>query len=383
MLKKYHLFTPGPTMVPADVALAGAKDMVHHRTDQFHGIYEECAVKLQSIFVTKQRVLTLNATGTGAMEAAVANLVSPGEKIITFNGGKFGERWTKIGKALGAQVHEVKYGWDDAATPDKLEKALQDAPDAVGIYTQLTETSSGILNPVRELAELAHQHGKFMVIDAISGMLAHPCPMDEWELDVLLSGSQKGFMMPPGLAFIALGPRALEKMNQTKRVTFYFDLVAAIKNDEKKTHPWTSNVSLFQQLNTSLDLLLAEGLPEILRRHQIQGDAVRAAADALGFPRLSARFPCNVLTPILMPEGILASKVVKFMRDEWGIYMAAGQDDYKDKIVRIGTIGYQDYFDTVMAVAAFEMAMKKFGAAIELGAGVRAAEEVFFSHLCA
>lgn len=381
MLKKYHLFTPGPTMVPGDVALAGAKDMVHHRTDQFYAIYEECALNLQKVFETKQRVLTLNSTGTGAMEAAVCNLAAPGETIIAFNGGKFGERWAKIAKPFGINVHEVKYEWNDAATPDKLEKALADAPDAVGVYVQLSETSSGILNPVKDLAAIAHKAGKFIVVDAISGLLAHPCPMDEWELDVVLSGSQKGFMMPPGIAFIALSPRAIEKVEKTKKATFYFDLAKALKEDEKKTHPWTSNVSLFQQLRVSLEMLLGEGLAEVHKRHEVQGEAVRAAATALGLKRLSEKFPSNVLTPVLMPEGVLASKLVKFMRDNWGIYMAAGQDDYKDKMVRIGTIGYQDYFDTIMAIAAFEMALTKFGAAVELGKGVKAAQEVFIKHL--
>ncbi len=368
-------------MVPADVALAGAKDMVHHRTDQFYEIYEQCAGKLQQIFETKQRVLSLNSTGSGAMDAAVCNLVSPGETMITFNGGKFGERWSKIGHSYRCKVHEVKYEWSDASTPDKLEQALKDAPAAVGVYTQLSETSSGALNPIKELTEMTHDAGKFIVVDAISGLLAHPCPMDEWDLDVILSGSQKGFMMPPGLAFIVVGPRALEKMEHTDRTGFYFDLQAAIKNDAKRTHPWTSNVSLFQQLNVSLDMLLEEGLPNIHQRHEIQGNAVRAAADALGFKRLSEKFPSNVLTPVLMPEGIAASKVVKFMREEWGIFMTAGQDDYKDKIVRIGTIGYQDYFDTIMGLAAFEMALKKFGVPIELGVGVKAAQEVFMSYL--
>ncbi len=381
MLKKYHLFTPGPTMVPGDVALAGAKDMVHHRTDQFYAIYEECALNLQKVFETKQRVLTLNSTGTGAMEAAVCNLAAPGETIIAFNGGKFGERWAKIAKPFGINVHEVKYEWSDAATPDKLEKAFADAPDAVGVYTQLSETSSGILNPVKELSAIAHKAGKFIVVDAISGLLAHPCPMDEWELDVVLSGSQKGFMMPPGIAFIALSPRAIEKVEKTKKATFYFDLAKALKEDEKKTHPWTSNVSLFQQLRVSLDMLIGEGIPEVHKRHEVQGEAVRAAATALGLKRLSEKFPSNVLTPVLMPEGVAASKLVKFMRDSWGIFMAAGQDDYKDKMVRIGTIGYQDYFDTIMAIAAFEMALTKFGAAVELGKGVKAAQEVFIKHL--
>ncbi|MCD6282733.1 alanine--glyoxylate aminotransferase family protein [bacterium] len=381
-MKKLHLFTPGPTMVPGDVALAGAKDMVHHRTDQFYDIYEECAVKLQTIFETKLRVLTLNSTGSGAMEAAVSNLVSPGETMITFNGGKFGERWTKIGKSYRCNVHEVKYEWSDASTPDKLEQALKDAPGAIGVFTQLSETSSGVLNPIKDLTEIAHAAGKLIIVDAISGLLAHPCPMDDWDLDVLISGSQKGFMMPPGVAFVVLGPRAVEKMEKTDRTGFYFDLVAAIKNDAKRTHPWTSNVSLFQQLNVALDMLLEEGLPNIHKRHEIQGEAVRAATDALGFKRLSEKFPSNVLTPVLMPEGIDSTKVTKFMRDEWGIFMAAGQDDYKTKIIRIGTIGYQDYFDTIMGLAAFEMGMKKFGAPVELGVGVKAAQEVFMSHLC-
>jgi len=380
-MKKYHLFTPGPTMVPGDVALAGAKDMIHHRTDQFKEIYVKCAEMLQELFVTKQRVLVLLGSGTAAMEGVVDAIVAPGEKMITFNGGKFGERWGKIGRQLGCDVHEVKYGWDDFASVDKLEKAIGECPDAVAVFTQLNETASGIKNPVRALGEVAHKHGMLIVVDGISGLTAMPCPMDEWELDVVMTGSQKGLMLPPGLAFIALSDSAWEKVDGHKTRLFYNDLRAQRKSDGKDTHAWTSGVSLYQQLKVALEMILNEGLENVQHRCHIQGEAVRSAAKALGFSLLNEKSPGDVLTPILLPENVKAGEVAKYCRGHWGIYFAAGQDDYKDRITRIGHLGYQDHFETIMAVAAFEMAMKHFGVDIELGKGVKVAQEILMKDL--
>jgi len=380
-MQKSHLFTPGPTMVPGDVALAGAKDMIHHRTDQFKAIYVKCGAQLKEIFKTAQPVLVLLGSGTSAMEAAVDAVVAPGEKMITFNGGKFGERWGKIGKTLGCSVHEVKYGWDDFASVEKLEQALKDCPDAVAVFTQLNETASGIRNPIKQLAEVCHKAGKLIVVDGISGLTAMECPMDEWGLDIVLTGSQKGLMLPPGLAFISLSKGAIEKMGGHANRIFYNDLRAALKNDEKSTHAWTSGVSLYQQLSVALDMMLAEGLENIIHRCHVQGDAVRAAAAAHGFELLNAASPGDVLTPILMPDHVKASEVAKYCRGHWGIYFAAGQDDYKDKIIRIGHLGYQDHFETIMAIAAFEMALKHFGVDLELGQGVKAAQEILMADL--
>lgn len=380
-MQKSHLFTPGPTMVPGDVALAGAKDMIHHRTDQFKAIYDKCAAGLQQLFVTERPVLVLLGSGTAAMEAAVDAVVGAGEKMITFNGGKFGERWTKIGKLLGCTVHEVKYPWHECTTVAMLEQALADCPDAVAVFTQLNETSTGIGNPIRELAEVCHKHGKLIVVDGISGLTAMECPMDDWGLDIVLTGSQKGLMMPPGLAFIALSAKAEAKMGTTKGRVFYNDLRAQLSNHAKSTHAWTSGVSLYQQLSTALDMMLAEGLDAIIRRCHVQGDAVRAAARELGFELLNAKSPGDVLTSILLPDDVKASEVAKYCRGNWGIYYAAGQDDYKDKIIRIGHLGYQDHFETIMAIAAFEMAMKHFGVKVELGRGVKVAQEILMADL--
>ncbi|MBN2082807.1 alanine--glyoxylate aminotransferase family protein [bacterium] len=380
-MQKSHLFTPGPTMVPGDVALAGAKDMIHHRTDQFKAIYEKVAKQLKVLFETKQPVLVLLGSGTSAMEAAVDAIVAPGEKMITFNGGKFGERWGKIGKTLGCVVHEVQYGWDDCADTAKLEQALKDCPDAVAVFCQLNETASGIGNPVKELAEVCHKADKLIVVDGISGLSAMKCPMDEWGLDVVLTGSQKGLMLPPGLAMIALSEKAIAKMGGHPARIWYNDLRAALKNDEKSTHAWTSGVSLYQQLSVALDMMLAEGIDNIIHRCHVQGDAVRAAAKALGLELLNAKSPGDVLTSILMPDNVKASELAKYCRGHWGIYFAAGQDDYKDKIIRIGHLGYQDHFETIMAIAAFEMAMKHFGAEIELGKGVKVAQEILMADL--
>jgi aspartate aminotransferase-like enzyme len=368
-------------MVPADVALAGAKAMIHHRTDQFKAIYNKCAAGLQQLFETKQPVIVLLGSGTAAMEAAVDAVVARGERMITFNGGKFGERWTKIGKILGAEVHEVKYPWTDYTTLGMLEQAIAACPDAVAVFTQLNETSTGIGNPVKELAEVCHKHGKLCVVDGISGLTAMKCPMDEWGLDVVLSGSQKGLMLPPGLAFIALSEKAVAKMSATPQRIFYNDMRGQLKNNEQSTHAWTSGVSLYQQLSVALDEMLAEGLENIIHRCHIQGEAVRAAAKAHGLELLNVKSPGDVLTPILLPDSVKASALAKFMRGEWGIYLAAGQDDYKDKIIRIGHLGYQDHFETIMALAAFEMGMKHFGVDLELGKGVKVAQEILLADL--
>lgn len=380
-MQKFHLFTPGPTMVPADVALAGAKAMIHHRTDQFKAIYNKCAAGLQTLFETKQPVLVLLSSGTGAMEAAVDAVVARGEKMIVFNGGKFGERWTKIGKMLGAEVHEVKYLWTDCTTPEMVEAAIAACPDAVGIFTQLNETSTGIGNPIKELAEVCHKHNKLIIVDGISGLTAMKCPMDEWGLDIVLTGSQKGLMLPPGLAFIALSDKAVEKMNATPQKIFYNDLRGQLKNHAQSTHAWTSGVSLYQQLSVALDEMLEEGLENIIHRCHIQGEAIRGAAKAHGLSLLNEKSPGDVLTSILLPENIKASALAKYMRGEWGIYMAAGQDDYKDRIIRIGHLGYQDHFETIMAIAAFEMALKFHGVDIELGKGVKVAQEILLADL--
>jgi aspartate aminotransferase-like enzyme len=380
-MQKYHLFTPGPTMVPADVALAGAKAMIHHRTDQFKAIYNKCAAELQQLFETKQPVLVLLGSGTAAMEAAVDAVVARGEKIITLNGGKFGERWTKIGKLLGAEVHEVKYPWTDCATPAMLEEAIAACPEAVAVFTQLNETSTGVGNPVQALAEVCHKHNMLCCVDGISGLTAMKCPMDEWGLDIVLTGSQKGLMLPPGLAFISLSEKAIAKMAATPQKIFYNDFRGQLKNHEQSTHAWTSGVSLYQQLSVALDEMLADGLDTIIHRCHIQGDAIRAAAKAHGLELLNAKSPGDVLTPIILPESVKASALAKFMRGEWGIYMAAGQDDYKDKIIRIGHLGYQDHFETIMAIAAFEMALKHFGVDLELGKGVKVAQEILLADL--
>lgn len=380
-MRKFHLFTPGPTMVPGDVALAGAKDMMHHRTDQFKKIYVRCAELLKKIFVTEQPVLVLLGSGTAAMESAVDALVAPGEKMITFNGGKFGERWGKIGKQLGCTVHEVKYGWDEFATPEMLEKAIADCPDAVAIFTQLNETACGIKNPVKELAEVAHKHEMLFVVDGISGITAMPCPMDEWQLDVVITGSQKGLMLPPGLAFISLSEKAWAKADSFKTRLFYNDARIQRKNDLQSTHAWTSGVSLYQQLLVALEMIASEGLENVQHRCHVQGEAIRQAAKVHGLSYLNEKSPGDVLTPILLPDSIKASEVAKYCRGHWGIYFAAGQDDYKDKIIRIGHLGYQDHFETIMAIAAFEMAMKHFGMDIELGKGVKVAQEILMKDL--
>jgi len=355
--------------------------MIHHRTDQFKAIYEKVHRQLQEVFVTKQPVLVLLGSGTAAMEAAVAGLVAPGEKMISFNGGKFGERWAKIGKALGCVVHEVVYDWTEFTTPAMVEKAIADCPDAVAVFTQLNETASGIRNPIKEIAAVCHKHNKLIVVDGISGLTAMPCPMDEWGLDVVLSRQPEGLYAATGPGLHRAVDKAIAKLNATPMRVFYNDLKAQLKNHGQSTHAWTSGVSLYQQLSTALDMMLAEGLENVIHRCHVQGEAVRAAAKALGFKLMNEKSPGDVLTSILMPENIKSSAVAKYCRGNWGLYYAAGQDPYKDAIIRIGHLGYQDHFETIMAIAGFEMAMKHFGVNVELGKGVKVAEEILMADL--
>lgn len=376
-MRKFHLFTPGPTMVPGAVRLAGAQDMIHHRTPEFEqNIYAEVHKLLKVVFQTEQEILCMMSTGTGAMETAVTNLAARGEKVIVFNGGKFGERWTKICKAYGIDVHEVLYPWSEVCTPDKLNKAIADCPEAKVIFCQLSETSAGTVNPVKDLAAITRNTERILVVDGISGIGATPCPPEEWGVDVIISGSQKGFMMPPGLAFLTLNDKAWKKVETTARQTFYFDLIAAKKNHALNTTPWTPNVTLYQQLLVALKMITEEGMDRVFARCARQAEAIRTAVHAHGLTILSEKYSGSVLTAVNMPEGVDSGKIVKFCRDKWGLYFAGGQDDYKGKILRIGHLGYTDDFEVIMCIVALEIALKLHGFDLELGKGVKAAEEM-------
>jgi aspartate aminotransferase-like enzyme len=379
MIKQY-LLSPGPTPIPNEVALAMSETMIHHRTPQFNKVFEEARQGLKKLFATQNDVLMLASSGTGAMEASVANLFSPGDKVLVVNGGKFGERWRNISKAYGLSPVELKVEWGKAVSVDEVEKQLNAHPDLQGVMIQASETSTTALHPVKEIARLT-KNGPLFIVDGVTAVGVLPVPVDEWGIDVLVTGSQKALMLPPGLGFIALSDRAWEKTKNAKLPRFYFDLNLERKNQQKGSGAFTPAVSLIFGVRASLRMMEREGLDNVYARHARMSRATRAAAVALGLKLLAPDSPSPAATGIFLPQGIDADRVLEFLRDHMGVVLAEGQDQLKGKVIRIAHVGYMGAFDVITAIAALEMALRKFGAEIPFGRGVAAAQEVLMEAL--
>lgn len=375
MIKKYYLLSPGPTPVPENVLAAAAEPIIHHRTPEFSKIFMEVTEGLKYVFGTKEDVYILTSSGTGAMEAAVVNTLSPGDKAITINGGKFGERWGNICKAYGIQHKEIVLEWGQDYTKDELEAELKANPDLKAIFCQLSETSTGAIFDIQGYGEVVSKTNAILVVDGISGAGVMPCPMDDWKVDIFLSGSQKSFMIPPGLAYIAFSQKAWKLVETAKCPKFYFDVKKAKKNLADKTTPWTPGISLIIQQKKSLDIILAMGLEKLFAHHRILGDATRAGVKALGL-ELLAKKPGNILTAVKTPAGIEGSKIVKTMQGKYMAYIAGAQDPHKGKFFRIAHLGYMGGFDIIIALTALEMTLSDLSYKFELGASVKAAEPV-------
>lgn len=374
MLKKNYLMTPGPTPVPIDILLEGAKDTIHHRTPQYLEIQNEALENLKYLFQTNNPVYTIASSGTGAMEAAVANLLSRGDKAIAVNGGKFGERWCELCEAYGAELVELDVEWGKYVRAEEIKEVLDKNPDTKAIFTTLCETSTGVVNPIKEIADVVKDTDALLVVDAISGLLAEPLKMDEWNIDVVVCGVQKGFMMPPGLAMIALNDKAMKVVEKSENARYYFDMRSYKKNYPDS--PFTPPVNLIYQLVKSTAMLKEEGIENIWERHRIMGQATRAGIKALNL-ELFAEKPSNAITAIKVPAGVNAEKLIKFLRDDWGVVFTGGQSQLKGKIIRIAHLGYMSKFDIITAISALEMSLNKFGFKVELGKGVIASEEIF------
>ena len=375
MIKKYYLLSPGPTPLPEDVLSIAAEPIIHHRTPEFSKIFMEVTEGLKYVFGTKEDVYIFTSSGTGAMEGAVVNLLSPGDKVLTINAGKFGERWGNICKAYGIAYKEIVLEWGSDYTKDQLEAELKANPGVKAVFTQLSETSTGAVYDIKGFAEVVAKTEAILVVDGISGLGVMPCPMDEWKVDVFLSGSQKSFMIPPGLAYIALSPKAWKLVETAKCPKFYFDIKKAKKNLENKTTPWTPGISLIMQQMKALNRIKALTLEGLFKHHQVMGDATRAGAKALGL-ELLAKNPGNILTAVKTPAGVDGSKLVKTMQSKYMAYIAGAQDPNKGKFFRIAHLGYMGGFDIVTALSALEMTLKDLGYAVEMGTGVKAAEIV-------
>ncbi|MCJ7564070.1 MAG: alanine--glyoxylate aminotransferase family protein [Candidatus Aminicenantes bacterium] len=375
MIKKYYLLSPGPTPVPENVLAAAAEPIIHHRTPEFSKIFMEVTEGLKYVFGTKEDVYILTSSGTGAMEAAVVNILSPGDKALTINGGKFGERWGNICKAYGIQHKEIVLEWGQDYTKDELEAELKANPDLKAIFCQLSETSTGAIFDIQGYGEVVSKTNAILVVDGISGAGVMPCPMDDWKVDIFLSGSQKSFMIPPGLAYIAFSQKAWKLVETAKCPKFYFDVKKAKKNLADKTTPWTPGISLVIQQKKSLDIIMAMGLEKLFAHHRILGDATRAGVKALGL-ELLAKKPGNILTAVKTPAGIEGSKIVKTMQGKYMAYIAGAQDPHKGKFFRIAHLGYMGGFDIITALTALEMTLSDLSYKFELGASVKAAEPI-------
>jgi aspartate aminotransferase-like enzyme len=379
MIKQY-LLSPGPTPIPNEVELAMSETMIHHRTPQFNKVFDEARRGLKKLFGTKNDVIMFASSGTGAMEAAVANLFSPGDKVLVVNGGKFGERWLNIANAFGLNPIDLKVEWGRAVKVAEIEKQLKAQPDIQGVLIQASETSTTVLHPVKEIADLT-KGGPLFLVDGVTAVGVVPVPVDEWGIDVLVTGSQKALMLPPGLGFIALSDRAWDRTKKAKLPRFYFDLNLERKNQQKGSGAFTPAVSLIFGLRASLAMMEREGIDKVYARHARLCRATRAAATALGLKLLAPDSPSPAATGIYLPEGIDADQVLEYLRDRMNVTLAEGQDQLKGKVVRIAHVGYMGAFDVVTAIAALEMALRKFGAEIPFGRGVAAAEEVLMEAL--
>lgn len=376
-MEKKYLFSPGPTMLPPEVLLKMAEPIMHHREPEFEKIFAEIREGLKYLFQTKNEVLVFTSSGTGAMEGTVSNLLSKGDKALVVRGGKFGERWGEICKAYGIEFVPIDVEWGKAVEPDLIKKALESDPAIRAVYTQASETSTGVRHPIREIAEIVKKYeDKVIVVDAITGIGVFDLPMDQWGIDVVVSGSQKALMLPPGLAFAALSEKAWKLVDQSDLPKFYFDFKKELKSTKKNQSSYTPAISLFVGLRESLNMIRKEGLEALFRRHEKLARATREAVKALGLGLYAPDSPSNAVTAVKIPEGIDGERLKDLFFEKFGITVAEGQDRAKGKIIRIAHLGYYERLDMVMVISALEMLLKEMGHRFELGAGVRRLEEV-------
>ena len=381
MAEKRYLFTPGPTPVPPEVLAELAKPMIHHRERDYREIYQRCLTRLQEVYRTKGDVLMFTTSGTGAFESAVANLTSPGDRQLVLSAGNFGERWAGMARAFGADLVHARLEWGETPEPDDLRSALADAGDVNVVYLTHSETSTGVVCDVQGLTAVAKEAGALVVVDAVSSLGAVPLETDLWGIDVVVSGSQKALMCPPGLAFVSVSEAALAASANATAPRYVMDWERTRKGQAKLDAPFTPAVSLVRALDVALGMLVDEGLEAAFDRHARLGRACREGAKAMGLELFSPDEERSaVVTAIRTPDGVDSTEVVKGLRDRFGMTIANGQGDLKGKIFRIGHIGWFDIFDITSALAAVELVLSDAGAEIERGVAVTRALEAWAEH---
>ncbi len=376
-MRKPRLFTPGPTPVPEHVLLRMAEPIIHHRHAEFIALMERVNRHLQTLFCTTQPVLTLTASGTGAAEAAMTTLFKEGEKGININNGKFAERWGKMMKTFGMTAIDVEIPWGNAIETEQLRDVLKQHPDASSVWLVHSETSTGTYTNICEMARTVRETlpNALVCIDGITSIGAHECRMDEWDIDVVMTGSQKGLMIPPGLAFVALSERAWQKAASFKSRNFYFDLKKAREAWQEHSTPWTPAVSLVCGLAPALEMMMEEGIENIWHRHATLSRGLRSGFEALNL-KLYGTSPSHAVSVAYLPEKG-GKDFVKLLKKDLGITVIGGQDQLKDVIFRTSHLGYYDEADMLGALGAMEHALHRIGHEFEAGKGVYAAQRVF------
>lgn len=380
MRDKTFLMIPGPTPVPENVLQALAKHPMGHRSSEFSAIFKEVTDDLKWVAQTQNDFFILGASGTGAMECAIANTVVPGDKVLSLVIGNFGKRWAQLAKAFGGVVEEMNVAWGEAIDPKALEARLkQDTAKEIKIVTVThNETSTGVTNDLEAISKIVKAHGALIIVDAVTSMGVMNLPVDAWKIDVAVSGSQKGFMIPPGLAFVTVSKDAWAKYETNKNPKFYWDWKKYKKACEDNSTPFTGSVSLVVALQASLKMMREEGLENVFARHIKLRDGLRAGCKAVGLKLMAADKDASAaITSIWPPEGISVGDIRKGLKNNFDIVVADGQDDYKGKIFRIGHLGYFSQRDLLMTMASLEIVLHKLGHKFELGSGVAAMQREF------
>jgi len=376
---KKRLFTPGPTPVPEEVMLRMAAPIIHHRNPEFMEILARVHENLRYLFQTTQPAVALSCSGTGGMEAAVSALFSEGDKVITVNAGKFGERWSELVQLYTGSCTEETLPWGSTITPERLKQLLAEHPDAKGVCLTHSETSTGTATDIKTLSAVIREHSKALIlVDGITAIGAHEFHFDDWGIDICITGSQKGLMMPPGLALVAISKRAQERINEPARkpANYYLSLKKALESHAGDDTPFTPAVSLIIGLDEALEMIRTEGIEHVWQRHESLAAACRAGCIALGMKIFSSS-PSFAVTPVWLPEGADWTKFNLALKHDNGITVAAGQDEFKGKIFRISHLGYYDELDMLTLIGALERAMKAVGLPLAPGTGVTAVQQSF------
>src|SRR5215469_8417918 len=382
MIRKGRLFTPGPTQLLPSAQLAMAAATMHHRTAEFRALYTRVLADLKIFVGSRNDVVLFTASGTGAMEAAVSNLTSPGDKVLVVTAGKFGERWEGLAKSYGCEVDAVRAPYGETVTPQQVKEKLK--PEHKVLYMQATESSTGVRHDVRGIAQVLKATDTLLVVDAITGLGTTHFDVDGWGIDVIIGGSQKAVMIPPGLAYCAVSDRAWQRMETARNPRYYFDLRKERKNGAKGESSYTPSTALAAALAAAFDYVREQGAGDLAAGRELLIDnaetaaaMTRAAAQALGLKLFSSSSPGAALTAIASPPGVDSGDIVKAFRNRFGAVTANGQGEMKGQLFRIAHLGYYDYLDTIAAIGALEQVLSALGQALELGAGLRAAQQVY------